>query len=359
MLPEAGLRSDALAVQLFADLAQRESGNVVFSPASLEKVLRLLQRGAQGETRAAFDALPMGREGVCSAMQVRSADALFADESFELRLSAGQVMRVSFAERPEEAVNIINSWCREQTEGRIPTMLSRADVSADTVLVAANAVYLREQWLHPFEPEETRQGVPFALPGGGTAEVDMMSRTDVFRYAEGADWQAVALFYRRDGREGEPGCFIGILPKGEARPFARVMTAAQFSAIRAALAVAPPQRVQVDLPKMHVQTPTFSLKSSLCAAGLQAAFEPEADFSALGHSPRGRLSLSNVMQRCMVELSEKETVAAAVTMAPMPCCALLPEPLPRLRFDRPFIWAIGDLTTEAPPYFLGLFERPE
>ncbi|MGN0869311.1 MAG: serpin family protein [Akkermansia sp.] len=359
VLPEAGVRSDALAVQLFADLAQSEPGNVVFSPASLEKVLRLLQRGAQGETRAVFDALPMGREGVPSTMQVRSADALFADETFELRMSAEQVMRVSFAARPEEAVNTINSWCSEQTEGRIPAVLTRADVSADTALIAANAVYLREQWLHPFEPDATRQGVPFALPGGGTAEVDMMSRTDVFRYAEGEDWQAVALFYRTDGRSGEPGCWIGILPKGAARPFAQKMTAEQFSAIRAALAAAPLRHVQVDLPKISVQTPAFSLRNALCTAGLQAAFAPEADYSGIGRSPRGKLSLSNVMQRCMVELSEKETVAAAVTMAMVTCCAMRPEPMPHIRFDRPFLWAIGDLTTEAPPYFLGLFERPE
>ena len=358
-LPEAGVRSDALAVQIFADLAQHESGNVVFSPASLEKVLCLLRRGARGATRAAFDALPMGREGVRSAMQVRSADALFADESLELQMRGGQVMRVAFAERPEEAVSTVNTWCKEQTEGRIPTVLSRADVSADTVLIAANAVYLREQWLHPFDPEETQPGVPFALPGGGTAEVEMMSCCDVFRYAEGADWQAVALFYRRDGRVGEPGCFIGILPRGEARSFAQKMTANRFSAIRAALAAAPPQRILVELPKMRVQTPSFSLRRSLGAAGLQVAFAPGADFSGIGRSPRGELCLSDVLQRCMAELSEKETVAAAVTVATIKCCAIIPESPLRLRFDRPFIWAIGDLTTDAPPYFLGLFECPE
>ena len=40
-------------------------------------------------------------------------------------------------------------------------------------------------------------------------------------------------------------------------------------------------------------------------------------------------------------------------------CAMLPmAPPPAIRFDRPFIWAIGDLTTGAAPYFMGLFEQP-
>ena len=41
---------DAFAVHMFAALADTQQRNVVFSPSSIESVLRLLQQGARGRT---------------------------------------------------------------------------------------------------------------------------------------------------------------------------------------------------------------------------------------------------------------------------------------------------------------------
>ncbi len=361
---EAAAPADRFALDVFRALAadSEVSGNIILSPASLEAVLHLLREGAAGRTRASLDALPLGRPGVRSAMRVQSANALFVEESLKLRKLPAELHRASFLTAPDKAVREVNAWCHEKTHGLVPEIARPGDFTPDTRLVALNAVYLKETWLRPFDKHSTEQEGEFSAADGRRLSVPLMHQKTDLRYAEGADWQAVALFYRRDGRPGEPGCFIGILPKGNARAFAQKLTPERFDAIRRALAVTRPQETCVTLPKMDVDSGIVSLKKPLSQLGLAGLFSPGADFSAFFESPSVAepLCLGEVKQRCHVIVSEKETEAAAVTMGPMLCAAVMPEEPPaEIHFTRPFIWAIGDLTTAAPPYFLGLCESPQ
>ncbi len=350
----AAMQGDYFALNMFRALVAEREGNVTFSPASLESVLRLLREGAGGGSRMALDALPLGQQGVKSAMRVQEASALFVAEYMRLKTRPAQVHRVPFATKPELAQEEINDWCDRETHGLVPQIVSRQDITPNTRLVALNAVYLKETWLRPFDKAATREKGSFTLADGRELTVPLMFQCSELRCAEGEDWQAVALFYRRDGREGEPGCFIGILPRGAARDFARELTAEKYNSIRRALADAAPQRTSVILPKLEVDSGSFSLRPALVQQGLQQLFGAQADFSALTDE---ELFLSDVLQRCHVIVSEKETEAAAVTGVVMECKSAAPEPK-RIHFTRPFVWAIGDLTTGAPPYFLGLCESP-
>ena len=349
---EAG---DALAANLFRRVvAEQKEGNVVFSPASAEAVLLMLREGAAGQTKAELAALPYGKQGVPSAMRVESANALFVDDSLKLKRVSVPVHRVPFTIAPDEAANSVNAWCCDKTHGKIPSVFDA--VPPLTRLMAVNAVYLKERWLRPFEPDDTKEE-DFHLRDGRTVKVPMMFKETDLLYAEGEDWQAVALFYRTDGRKGEPGCFIGILPRGDAREFAATLTPQKFNAIRTALAKSGYNETQVRLPRFKVNTDAFSLVPALQAVGVRQAFdERKADFSALVETAPGEnLYLRSVVQKCYVDVSEQGTEAAAVTAA-SPCCEYIS--LPRIiRFDRPVLWVIGDITTDAPPYFMGLVEE--
>ncbi len=349
------MQGDRFALEMFRALAAEEKGNITFSPASLEAVLHLLREGAAGGTRRALEELPLGRQGVQSAMQVQSANALFAADDLTLKAAPADVHRTPFASAPAKAAETINAWCKEKTQGLVPAIASPASITPDTRLVAVNAVYLKERWLRPFDEAATQQEGRFTKADGSTVTVPLMHRVANFRYAEGGDWQAVALFYRRDGRKGEPGCFIGILPKGDAREFAKALTPERYEAIRRSLAAAHLERTSVTLPKMDIDSGAYSLKPALAQQGLAPLFTAAADFSGFCDEP---LMLADVLQRCHVIVSEKETEAAAVTMAVLAEGAAPRKKPNSIRFDRPFIWAIGDLTSAAPPYFLGLYEEP-
>ena len=351
---------DALAVDMFRHVVAQEKGNVVFSPASAEAVLLMLRDGAAGQTRRELDALPYGKQDVTSAMQVESANAIFADDSLTIKPGATSVQRVPFADNPAKAVDIVNAWCSEKTHGKISAILSPLLLSKDTRLIATNAVYLKEKWLRPFMPSSTRPQ-EFHLSNGSTVRVPMMHQEANLLYAKGKDWQAVALFYRRDGRKGEPGCFIGILPKGDARAFAATLTPQKFNAIRTALAQSGYEHTEVFLPRFEVNPPAFSLATALQTLGVRAAFSKQAaDLRNLAQTPDGTpLYLSDIVQRCYVKADEQGTKAAAVTgmAVAIQSAPIIKEPR-IIRFDKPFLWVIADLSTAAPPYFMGLVETP-
>ncbi len=350
----AQLAGDRFALDMFRELTATQQGNVTFSPASLEAVLQLLREGAAGRTRAELDALAMGQQGVATAMQLQNANALFIAEDLKLKRASATVHRTDFNDAAD-AADEINDWCSEKTHGLIPSIVTPNALGPDTRMVAINAIYLKEKWLRPFAEHATHERGRFHKADGSILTTPLMRLTDHFRYAEGDDWQAVALFYRRDGRAGEPACFIGILPRGNARDFAAGLTAQKYDAIRLALAKSAPQEVFVTLPKMDVDSGAVSLKPALLRQGLATSFSSAADFSGFADE---KLFLGDVLQRCHVIVSEKETEAAAVTAVIVAqCAAPIEKPRPRvICFDRPFIWAIGDITSGAAPFFIGLYE---
>ena len=351
----AEVQSDAFALQAFQHLLKAQKGNVVFSPAGLEGALRLLQQGARGKVAEELAALPMGKGEGGSAMQVCEANALFVAEDLKLKpgVKVDAVIRAPFATDLEKSKTLINEWADKNTRGMIPKL--DVDIDEETRLVAATAIALEEKWLAPFLPHKNSER-NFHLSDGSTKKVCMMSKNGYFSYAEDEDWAAVALFYKTDGRPGTPGCFIGILPKGDARAFAAGLTPEKMSAIRGQLDASKNQMVEVNLPKFETSTPTYSLKSVLQACGVHTAFLPGADFSGFADED---LVLEEVRQKCFVKVDEEGTKAAAVTGFGYGLGAPGPRPEPKvITFDRPFLWVIGDLTTPAAPWFMGLCEEP-
>lgn len=351
------LKSDAFALVLFREILREQPGNVVFSPAGVENLLRLVRQGARGQSAEALDALPMGQPGVASAMQTVESTALFTSEQFRLKpgIHADTVISVPMTSAPKQAAKRINGWANAHTRGLIPDIVTPEQLMHGTRMVAANAIALEEKWLRPFDPEQTQTNYSFTCADGSTAKVPMMFEQNDFRYAQGEDWQAVALFYRTDGRKGQPGCFLAILPRdGKARDFVASLTTEKFSTIRHALASAEPHNMWVGLPRFELRTESFSLNNALKAAGLSQLFSTQADLSGFSDEP---LFLESVLQRCYVKADEQGVKASAVTVASFKCYS--PNALPdSITFNRPFIWAITDLTSAAPPYFVGLFEKP-
>lgn len=355
---------DAFAVHMFAALADTQQRNVVFSPSSIESVLRLLQQGARGRTAEEIAALPLGGANVKSTIATQEANAVFLAEDTKLKpsIKVEEIRRVPFSSAPGKAISVINEWARVKTHGRIPTILTADDVSADTRMVASSAIYLKAQWSKTFDPDYTRNNAPFHMADGNTAQVDLMWQRGELRYAEGENWQAVALFYEEEPGSATgsvPTCFIGILPRqSDAREFARTLTPETYQTIRQALAGGYPQDTIVYLPKFEITTATFTLVPGLKKCGVTTAFSSQADFSGWTDRP---LMLSDVLQRCFIRLDEDGTEAAAVTLAVEEdgCCADEEPSKPnRICFNRPFIWLIGDLQSDGVPYFMGLYEQP-
>ena len=344
---------DSLAVEAFQRLVAMVKGNVVFSPASMEEMLTTLQKASGEITYAELATLPYGSPTVKSALPLQSVNALFADTSVTLAPGAEHAQRVPFSTAPGDAVKAINTWCKENTNGKIATMLQKQPETSALRLVALNAVHLSASWLAPFTEGDTQKEY-FRLPDGQGVGIPMMHQQESFHYAVGDDWQAIALIYRRNGRAGEPACFIGILPRGDARAFISTLTPQKYNDIRRALVRSERQLIDLALPRFKMDGGALSLKPVLQAMGVQQLFSGVADLRGL--TPDS-VMLDDIQQKIYIEIDENGTEAATVTTTLVPYW-MLEESKKRIRFDRPFIWVIGDLTTEAPPYFMGLFENP-
>lgn len=342
--------SDPLAANIFRVLAAQAEGNVVFSPYTLEKTLRLLLMGAGGVTREELSALPSG-DPLPSPADSPGAGALFIAEEAPLHSDftppAGYencVRPLPLRTQPAEAAQAINRWCRESTNGKIPTIITPADISPNVSMLAVNALYFKRNWLQPFDAEYTKE-MDFHLTNGSTVRVPMMSSVLAAVCAQGEDWEAVAVPYT------DSLYFIGILPRGNARDFACTLTHDKLHAIRTRLAKNDPEDVEIILPRFTCRSGELNLAPALKAQGLRSAFDlSTADFTGF---TEGKLFLSALVQQNTIEFTEQGTTGASVTLAESD-----DGELAAILFNRPFLWLIGDLDSGAPPLFMGLTENP-
>jgi len=68
----------------------------------------------------------------------------------------------------------------KRTEDRIQNLIRKGDLSALTLLVLANANYLKGNWASQFDPALTRD-TPFWVAAGEAVTVPMMAQTRTFR----------------------------------------------------------------------------------------------------------------------------------------------------------------------------------
>ena len=94
----------------------------------------------------------------------------------------------------------------------------------------------------------------------------------------------------------------------------------------------------------------FELKDILIKLGLASAFSNSADFSGMINNKDLKLKIDNVIHKTFIDVSEKQTEAAAATAIMMTkATAAAPRPVPKAEFhaDRPFVYFIIDDNSKA------------
>jgi serpin B len=114
------------------------------------------------------------------------------------------------------------------------------------------------------------------------------------------------------------------------------------------------REVDLSLPKFRFSYDN-ELKSELTNLGLGLAFSDQADFS--GMNGTGGLKISRVIHKSFIEVNEVGTEAAAVTGVEMIPLSLTPTGPYYFYVDRPFLFAIREVTTNV-ILFLGRVQNP-
>jgi len=177
----------------------------------------------------------------------------------------------------------------------------------------------------------------FYLLNGDQVTVPMMKQTETFGYGEGEAYQVVEMPY--DGRELS---MLILLPRsGEFKAFESSLESKHIEAIVRGLEN---RQVRLTMPKFEFDSES-SLKETLSAMGMPIAFSGgNADFSGITGSRD--LWIADVIHKAFISLDEEGTEAAAATAVVMPRLSIPEEPV-GFNVDRPFIFLVRDIETEA------------
>lgn len=357
------------AWDMFKESSSNE-GNLMISPPSVYFALAMAANGADGETKTemmkALDAenIPMDdlNEGLNYWMnsitknrtaKFSIANSIWYKEGFKpskdfLQANAdyysADIHSLDFSKK--SAPNTINDWVKNATNSKIDKIVEK--INDDLVMYMINAIYFKGDWKYEFPANKTHKST-FNSPSG-EIETDFMNKIGDMDYLEFNGATGVILPYL-----DERFAFVGLLPKeGDTpRDLMNNLTAMDLLNLIKNKDV---KNIELSIPKFE-SSYEDSLLDELSAMGMKLPFDPNnADFSMMNESHAKDLSISEVKHKTYIKVDEKGTEAAAVTSIGVGATSM-PIELPRLTFDRPFIYGIVDVTTGI-PLFIGIMENP-
>jgi serine protease inhibitor len=233
------------------------------------------------------------------------------------------------------AVEIINAWASEKTQGKIKRIADGMIDPESTRLFLADAIYFKGKWSKPFAVKDTKDR-SFHLHAGGEKRIPMMLESARLQYREGPGYQAVRLPY-----SGDNLAMYVFLPASGSSPenVLGALSGDTWQEIKHGFRF---NEGTLVLPKFKVEY-SVALKGPLQSLGMKAAFGSSANFS--GIAPR--LLISAAQQKTFVEVNEEGTEAAAVTGMEVQATSVMPRSEPfEMIVDRPFVFLIEDKQTE-------------
>ena len=319
------------------------SDNVVVSPYSAGVALSMLTEGAEGQTKVELDNALNGcvfnGTGLYGgdSVVVKSANSLWLDSDFSVRNRYVSLLQKDYDALVETlrfsdpaTVRAINGWCSENTEGKIDEIIS--ELTPGDVMVLLNALYFNAPWEDRFDPALTSKA-DFHGQSGKT-EVDMMYRKGRYNYAEYQGCQMIELPYL-----GSTYSMFVVLPPAGMK-IDDVLPYVNEGVYKEAMGMLAPSEVRFGMPKVKLETELL-LNNTLQSMGVRTAFSGAADFK--GIAVTGPLVVSQVKQKCYIDIAESGTEAAAVTSITVRMTAVRPDnDVKTMTVDRPYVFFIAD-----------------
>lgn len=358
---DEGIReaSNTFGLDVFSRLyAVRNGKDVAFSPLSLSLALAMAAEGAEGDTWKQFSQVAgwnaatkdeLGAfyakmtEGLLNAdpqVSFSSNNSFWAAKDLDLRPEYKALLERWFAAESytvdfsaPATLSQINRWCSDKTDGKIPQMLDELDPLSRLMLI--NALLFKAPWRDKWEVLDGRE-----FRGENTkSRKDFLHADKEFAYADCGSFEAVSLPYGNTAYE-----MVAFLPK-QGRTVGDILPDLAEKAGNLSLRTHP---AEVFLPKFSTSYFTEdALTKVLKDKGLTLPFSGFADFS--GISTAEQLYISRVLQKVQVDVTEKGTEFAAVTVIDFRKNASVGQPVSKvvIDFNRPFAYLIREVSSGA------------
>ena len=359
MAAQQGDFASTLSLELCRQLGGEKTDNWLVSPFSLQCALGMLSNGANGETHdeilytlglsqysqeevnAYFKKLIEGLYTVNSAITVKTSNSVWGNAEVPLKEDfqkmnienySAMVSQLDFSD--PSAVDQINAWCNQTTEGLIPSILEEVNPTATVYLL--NSLYFKARWESEFAPEKTQEG-DFNTYSGKVVKADFMQTQRMAAYVENEWFTSTSLSYQNDSY-----AMRLILPQPEI----------SIDQVLQALSESNENLWKnTILADINLKMPRFTLENkmnlipALQALGMEKAFSSEADFSSMSDIST---YISLVQQATRLKVDEEGSEGAAVTVIEGYLSDLM-RPLPEEEvdffLDRPFLFQIIESST--------------
>lgn len=241
----------------------------------------------------------------------------------------------------QQAISEINTWVKNATKNKIPTVLGPNDINDNVRVILVNAVYFKGQWLHKFDKKAT-QKKSFYKTKKDKISVPMMYAKENYVYGKIPSLNArfIELPY-----VNEDLIMIILLPdKVDGIQFLEQ----NFKWEDYLKAQSMRTKVKLYLPRFKHEV-TINLKEILQKMGLQTMFKESADFSRLINE---KVRVAKVLQKAFIEVNEEGSEAAAATVVQIRVRRASVDPVEEFLVDHPFLFIICHKPSKI-PLFLG------
>lgn len=344
------------AFGIFKELNNEDlNTNVTISPLSISTAISMTYQGANGTTKDAISNA-LRYKGLDISTVNNSYKELFsylnqADPKVQLAINnsiwyrdslkvkdnflsvnkdvfSSYIASLDFSK--QDSANKINDWISDATKGKI-TNLINPPIPDDVLMYLINAVYFKGQWTEVFDPFKSKSG-SFKNGENLNKNVVYMKKRSTGEYGSGTDYKAVRLPYG----SGNIAMYC-ILPNENVKinDFINTLDSDKWNSIKNSISKV--NDLELNLPRFKIEYGTKSLKESLANMGMGEAFKSSADFSGIASG----IFIGDVIHKSVVEVNEKGTEAAAVTVVIMPP-GITPSPENAFSATRPFVFVIAD-----------------
>ncbi|CAH9090165.1 unnamed protein product [Cuscuta epithymum] len=246
-----------------------------------------------------------------------------------------------FRSKKDEAVDVVNLWVEKKTGGLIKNVLDKNNVCPETtIIILANALYFKGVWAEEFEEIYTKDR-DFYLMNGSSIQVPFMSSAqrqyvkafDDFKilslpYKQGKDmkWRFSMYFVLPNAKDGLPSLMDMITKESQ---FLERHT----------------PRIPVKVGEFRI--PKFKITFGFDALNVLEDLGVQFSGGGLGEmvvDPKESPFVSSIIHKCVVDVNEKGTEAAAATLFMACGCARSMVEEEKIDFvaDHPFAFFIRE-----------------
>lgn len=264
------------------------------------------------------------------------ANSIWIEDDFPVLQSFIDVNKTYFDAKVESfdvadpnAVDIINDWVEDKTNGKIKEIIDV--IPPNIALYLINAIYFNGTWTYEFDKNDTKDE-PFYNFDNSTSTIPLMSMNATLPVLFTDSISIVDIPY------GDSLFSMTVVLPNSEYDINKLAESITNDTWKEWLSQLMAQELDLYLPKFKLEWDD-NLKEILTELGMGIAFDKNrADFTRI--NPQIPLWISRVLHKTFIEVTEEGTEAAAATVVEMEFKSVVTTPI--IRVDHPFIFAIRE-----------------